>query len=488
MSSISEKIRTVFPDMAVLKNDETTRVFTGRNIPSFIRDYIIQRFSDKDGVLDEEAVKQYLDDKMSINGGEIRRKLLDGEHVNITCRFIVESNLKDGRTCFHLAEADLKADAFILPSILEEHKDDLVDGENWGNITLEYVEPQGKRKGFINMTSFRPFHPYGVKRDPFLQARAEFTTEEWIDLLIAAMQYDPDSFGEPGTAETLQTKLEFISRLLIFVEPRLNIIELGPKGTGKSYVYSNLSKYVWLLGSGSTTRARMFYNRATKQFGYLKSHDAVLIDEISSFETGSRDGELQSMLKVYLEAGKASVDGITFESECGLGLVGNLNLSKAMRPTGNDYYKTLPGLFRESATLDRFHGFIEGWLIPRLGTANIHRGWTLNVEYFSEVLHTFRTDTCYRTIFDRLVKTVDANPDIRDVNAVKNLATANCKLLFPHVRDLDALTPEDLDQYKLMYRVYCLEPAIKRRGIIRTQCHMIDKEYAEEMPEFVIAD
>ena len=336
------------------------------------------------------------------------------------------------------------------------------------------------------MTTFRPFHPYSIDYSYFLNARAEFTTEEWIDLLIAAMQYDPDSMGEPGSAESLQKKLEFISRLLIFVEPRLNIIELGPKGTGKSFVYSNLSKYVWLLGSGSTTRARMFYNRATKQFGYLKSHDAVLIDEISSFETGSRDGELQAMLKGYLEAGKASVDGITFESECGLGLVGNINLSRDLKPTGNDFYKTLPGLFRESATLDRFHGFIEGWLLPRLGTANIHRGWTLNVEYFSEALHFLRTETCYEAIFNRLVKTIDGNPDIRDVNAVRKLATATCKLLFPHVRDLDALIPEDLDQYKLMYRVYCLEPAVRRRAVIRAQCHMIDKEFRAEMPEFVI--
>jgi ATP-dependent Lon protease len=486
MSSISEKIKTVFPSLAVLKNDETNRVFAGRNLPSFIKDYIIQRFSEQDGIINLEGIQEYLETKMSVNGGEIRRMLLDGKPVNITCRFIVESNLKDGQTWFRLAETDLGADAFILPSILEEHKDDLVDGENWGNITLEYVEPQGRRKGFVNMTAFRPFHPYSIDHNYFLNARSEFTTEEWIDLLIAAMQYDPDSMGEPGTAETLQRKLEFISRLLIFVEPRLNIIELGPKGTGKSFVYSNLSKYVWLLGSGSTTRARMFYNRATKQFGYLKSHDAVLIDEISTFETGSRDGELQSMLKGYLEAGKASVDGITFESNCGLGLVGNINLSRDLKPTGNDFYKTLPGIFRESATLDRFHGFIEGWLLPRLGTANIHFGWTLNVEYFSELLHYLRTQTCYEAIFNRLVKTEDGNPDIRDVNAVRKLATAACKLLFPHIRDLDALNPEDLDQFKLMYRVYCLEPAVKRRGIIRAQCHMIDKEYKAEMPEFVV--
>ena len=486
MSEISEKIKAVFPELAVLKNPETKRVFAGRNLPSFMKDYIIKRFSDSDGVVDLEAIRDYLETRMFINSGEIRKKLLDGQPVNMTCRFTVESNLKDGRTWFHIAETDLAADAFILPSILEEHKDDLVDGENWGNITLEYVEPQGRKKGYVNMTEYRPFKPYTIDYSYFLDARGEFTTEEWIDLLIAAMEYDPESFGNAGETETLERKFEFISRLLIFVEPRLNIIELGPKSTGKSFVYSNLSKYVWLLGSGSTTRARMFYNRATKQFGYLKSHDAVLIDEISSFEIGSRDGELQSMLKGYLEAGRASVDGITFQSECGLGLVGNINLSRDLKPTGNDYYKTLPGLFRDSATMDRFHAFIEGWKLPRLGTANIIEGWTLNSEYFSEVLHYLRTETVYESLFNQLVKTEEPNPDIRDVKAVCHVATAYCKLLFPHIRDISALEPEDLDQFKQMYRLYCLEPAVEKRRIIRAQCHMIDKEFPAEMPTFVV--
>ena len=486
MSSISEKIKIVFPELAILKNDETDRLFVGRNLPSFVKDYIIKRFSNKEGVIDLEAIADYLNTKMCINGGEIRRKLIDGQSVNLTCRFTVESNLKDGQTWFRITETDLGADAFILPCVLDNHKDTLVDGENWGNITLEYVEPQGRKKGFVNMTEYRPFKPYSIDHDYFLNARSQFTTEEWMDLLIAAMEYDPDSFGEEGSPDTIQTKLEFISRLIIFVEPRLNLIELGPKGTGKSFVYSNLSKYVWLLGSGSTTRARMFYNRATKQFGYLKSHDAVLIDEISTFEISSHDGELQSMLKGYLEAGRASVDGITFQSECGLGLVGNINLSKELKPTGNDYYKTLPGIFRESATLDRFHAFIEGWKLPRLGMANIIRGWTLNSEYFSEALHYLRTESSYESIFNQLVRTEEENPDIRDVKAVRRIATAYSKLLFPHISVLDSLSSVDLEQFKQMYRQFCLDPAVEKRGIIRAQCHMVDKEYSAEMPTFII--
>lgn len=119
--------------------------------------------------------------------------------------------------------------------------------------------------------------------------------------------------------------------------------------------------------------------------------------------------------------------------------------------------------------------------------ANILRGWTLNSEYFSEALHFLRTESAYESIFNQIVKTEEENPDIRDVKAVRRIATAYTKLLFPHVSDLSGLSPEDLDQFKQMYKRYCLEPAVEKRTIIRAQCHMIDKEYSAEMPTFIIA-
>ena len=175
---ISDKTKQIFPDLAVYKTGEYDSYFGGRNLPSFVKDYIVKRFSDTAGVVDREAVRDYLDTKMTNDGGLIRQRLLRGEKVNMTCRFVVQSDLKAGKTAFNIADVDLQSDSYILPSVIESHVDDLIDGENWGNISLEYTEPQGRKKGYVNMTSFRPFRPYTVDYDYFLRARAQFTIEE----------------------------------------------------------------------------------------------------------------------------------------------------------------------------------------------------------------------------------------------------------------------------------------------------------------------
>lgn len=478
MSSISEKIKEYFPDLAIMKNSANSGLFTGRNLPSFVKDYIIRRFAGEDGIADRKKVSEYLTNKMPDNISIIKYHLLAGEQVNITVRFVVKSDLASGRTTFSIPDAQIFANAYISPVLLEEFKDELVDGEHWGNITLSYVEPQGRRNGYTEMVSYKSFEPYRIDYSYFLKARENFSIDEWVDVLIATMEYDPDTFS------TMEQKLEFITRLLILVEPRLNMIELGPKGTGKSYVYNNISKHVWLLSGGKTSRAKMFYNKATKQFGLVKNHDAVVIDEISTFGFSDPD-EMQSILKGYLEAGKATVDNVLFQSECGIGLAGNIQLTSELRPSDSKYFQKLPEMFQESATMDRFHSFIEGWKLPRLEAGSILQGWTLNSEYFSGVLHYLRTETEYESLFDRLVE-YDHSCDLRDLKAVRKVATAYAKLLFPQVKSLTDLAQEDVDAYQQFYKDFCLEPAVYRRGIIRQQCHLIDKEFSKEMPEFKI--
>ena len=476
MSYISEKIREFFPDLAIMKNSANSSLFAGRNLPSFVKDYIIRRFSDEEGQVDRYKVIDYLENKMPDNIATIKNRLLAGEQVNITVRFIIKSDLASGRTTFSIPDAEISSNAYVSSTLMEENRNELVDGERWGNITLNYVEPQGRRSGYIEMVTYKSFDPYKIDYSYFMSARQNFSIDEWIDVLIATMEYDPDAF------DTIEQKKEFITRLLILVEPRLNMIELGPKGTGKSYVYNNISKHVWLLSGGKTSRAKMFYNKATMQFGLVKNRDAVIIDEISTFGFSDPD-EMQSILKGYLEAGKASVDNVLFMSDCGIGLTGNIKLTSELRPSDSKYFQKLPEMFQESATMDRFHSFIEGWKLPRLEAGSILEGWTLNAEYFSGVLHFLRTETEYQTLFDDLVE-YDDSCDLRDLKAVRKVATAYAKLLFPQVKILSDLAQEDVDAYRLLYKEYCLDPAVYRRGIIRQQCHLIDKEFSKEMPEF----
>lgn len=475
--AITQKTKEVFPELSIMKARRYDSLFKGRNLPSFVRDYILRRFTDNDGVVDEKAVNNYLDTKMPSDSEILKQRLLNGESVNITTRFTVSTDMALGRVRFHMPDVGISSSAYVSQELLEKTEDPLTDGEHWGNITLVYVEPQGKRKGYALMTSYKSFDPYRIDLSYYLEARQNFTTEEWIDFLVAAMEYNPDEFSE-------EQKHEVIARLLPLVEPRLNMIELGPKGTGKSYVYNNLSKYAWLLAGGRTTRAKLFYNKATGQFGVMKNHDVVGIDEITTFQFSDPD-EMQSIMKSFLEAGKAAVDNVMFQSECGMVLMGNIPLDKDMKPLNPSYVKNLPEMFRESAIMDRFHGFIEGWKLPRLSKDHIIEGWVLNCEYFSSVLHMLRFSSEYDGVFSELVD-IPHGCDLRDKKAVQRLATAYHKLLFPHIHSLSDIEPDQVDTFKLLYDRYCLQPAIYRRQIIRDQCHRIDKEFKPEVSAFSV--
>ena len=477
MNYINQKIKEVFPDMSVMKKASNNAFFKGRNLPSFVKDFVLRRYTDGEGNVDGVALKQYLDEKMPIEADSLKQRLLNGQSVNITTRFITSTDIANARVKVNIPELGINADTYVTPQLLHDNPEGLADGEHWGNITLVYVEPEGKKKGYVQLTTYYSFEPYKIDTEYFMWAREQFSLDEWLDVLVTVMEYNAEMLSQ-------EQKLEMVSRMLPLVEPRLNMIELGPKGTGKSYVYSNLSKYAWLIGGGKTSRAKMFYNKATKQFGVMKYYDVVGIDEISSFTFADPD-EMQSILKTYLEAGETKVDSVQFQSECGMMLMGNIPLTTELKPQHSDYFRNLPDMFRESATMDRFHGFIEGWKMPRLNQSHIMEGWTLNTEYFSTVLHLLRTASVYDNVFDALVE-IEKDCDLRDKKAVRKLATGYHKLLFPHIHRIEDVADEDKANFKALYAHYCLEPAVSRRQIIRQQCHLIDKEFKADMAKFDI--
>lgn len=465
---VEEKIRAAFSSNAIYKNPSATNsLFVGRNLPSFVKDFLLKKFIDSEGHVDQGLLTAFLDSVMPKE--PIKERLRDNSEVTVLARFIVSIDLVKGITRFAIPDMDIKEKEGQIPEyVYSKHKGELVDGEKWGIIKLCVMPDDDGKKNHIEMVDYKPFKPYkSVDIHYFQEARKHFTTEEWLDVLLSAMEYDADGF------ESMTQKIEFLTRLLIFLEPRLNVIELAPKGTGKSYVFGNLSKYGWLVSGGKVTRAKLFYDKQKKQNGIIKNHDFTVFDEIQTI-VFQEPSEIQAALKSYLESGKTTIDNNEFSSECGLMLMGNIPLTKDKRPVSNLYFNSLPVNFRESALLDRFHCFIEGWHLPRINKSMIFKGWTINVEYFSEIMHALRTQNQYSLIFDELV-TFEKNADMRDFNAVKRITTAYMKLLFPHWTKKEDVNYEDFD-------LYCLQPAIRRRGIIKEQCHNIDAEFKTRMP------
>lgn len=472
MTSIGQKIRQVFPNISILKDQDNYSVFNGRNLPSFVKDFLIRKHIDSDGILDRDAIVAFLNKHIPKDNNEIKSRLLSGETVQLLTRFIITVDIKSGKRWFSIPDAGIKSNEAVIPDyVVSQCGEDLIDGEKWGVIKLIYIQPMGKEKGYIELAEYKPFRPYKVDLQYFREIRKNFTIEEWIDVLLSAMEYNPDGFNG------MSQKLEFLSRILIFVEPRLNMIELAPKGTGKSYVFGNLSKYGWLISGGKVSRAKLFYDKSRQQPGIMENYDFVVFDEIQTI-TFQDAPEMQAILKSYLESGRATVDNYNFLSECSTMLMGNIELTSENQPRRNSYFLQLPEIFRESALLDRFHGFIEGWRLPRMNKSMILKDWTLNVEYFSEILHLLRTANEYSMLVNEVVYSEEKS-DLRDLKAVQRIATAYSKLLFPHITNV-----ADLD--KKEFELYCLSPAIRKRGIIKEQCHRIDEEFKEEMPKIGI--
>jgi len=467
----SNKIKENFAAMAIYKDPASTNsLFVGRNLPSFVKDFILKRFIDSEGRVDRKALTVFLDTTIPQEAASVKDKLGSGQQLTLLTRFIVYIDLVHGVRRFSIPDLGIKQKEGIIPEyVYSKNSGDLVDGEKWGIIKLCLLPDDDGRKNHVEMIDFKPFKPYkSVDVNYYREARKSFSTNEWLDVLLSAMEYESDGF------ESISEKLEFLTRLLIFIEPRLNVIELAPKGTGKSYVFGNLSKYGWLVSGGKVTRAKLFYDKQRQQNGIIKNHDFVAFDEIQTI-VFQEPAEIQAALKSYLESGKTTIDNNEFSSECGLMLMGNIPLNENRRPLSYRYFESLPLNFRESALLDRFHCFIEGWHLPRVNKSMIYKGWTINVEYFSEIMHALRTQNLYSLLFDELVA-FDKNADMRDFNAIKRIATAYVKLLFPHWTRIEDVNKAEFD-------LYCLQPAIHRRGIIKEQCHNIDKEFKRQMPE-----
>jgi len=467
-STINEKIRTHFASMAIYKDPTSTNsLFVGRNLPSFVKDFILKKYINDAGRVDRGALTSFLD--TVIPQVSIKDKLEQGEQLTLLTRFIIYIDLVKGVRRFSIPDMGIKMNEGQIPEyVYSQHKGALVDGEIWGIIKLCLLPDEDGKKNHVEMVEYKPFKPYrSVDVNYLKEARKAFSIEEWLDVLLSAMEYDADGF------ESISQKLEFLTRLLIFIEPRLNVIELAPKGTGKSYVFGNLSKYGWLVSGGKVSRAKLFFDKQKQQNGIFKNHDFTAFDEIQTI-VFQEPSEIQAALKSYLESGKTTIDNNEFSSECGLILMGNIPLNEYRRPLSNKYFDSLPDNFRESALLDRFHCFIEGWHLPRINKSMIFKGWTINVEYFSEILHSLRTQNQYSLLFDELV-TFEPNADMRDFNAVKRISTAYMKLLFPHWTQLEDVNIIDFDNY-------CLQPSIRRRGIIKEQCHNIDPEFKTRMP------
>jgi ATP-dependent Lon protease len=476
-------IKSQFNDLVVDKS-ESLSFFNTLSLPSYIRDWFIKRYAPS-GEINLSFIQSKINELIPRKDTwplMLETLMNQQKPIKILTKIHVSTDVSSSSYSFEILDIGLKSsDTLITPQVITKHKHILLSGKQdiWGVITLNYenVGSEKKPKFKIVLNDYVDFRPYKVDLKHYMELRQQFDIKTWINVILTALDYNPFGF------ESNEEKQMFIRRLLPFVEKRLNLIEFAPKGTGKSYIYSQISKYGWINSGGLVTRAKLFYDMNKKTDGLIANYDFVCLDEISNTQF-SQLPEIQASLKGYLENGKYTIGTKYGDSDAGLVILGNIDQSfmdTSLYFFDNMVTKENQKFFSESALIDRFHGFIEGWKINRMTENKKIKSIGLNTEYFSEILHQLRSDMRQQSVVYEIVS-IPQDADTRDTQAIIRLTTAFVKLLFPHW-----ITSELVD--KALFLEYCLKPAKHMRQIIKTQLGFMDIEFrGKDIPNIEIKD
>jgi ATP-dependent Lon protease len=347
----------------------------------------------------------------------------------------------------------------------------LVDGV-WCEVELRHEyddQASGKRSPFW-IEELRPIQVAAFDLNEYANARREFSTDEWIDLLIRTIGLEPSGMDK-------RLKMLYLLRLVPLTEPNYNLVELGPRETGKSFGYQQLSPYAILL-TGPTTVANLFYNIATGKIGLVGLWDAVAFDEVADLQKMPK--EVVTTLKTYCESGTFARGKEQLSGTASIAMFGNTNQPVEVMVRSSHLFAPMPDVIREdTAFLDRIHFYIPGWEIPKMQTAMFTRGYGFIVDYLAEALRELRRRN-FTEIIDHEFS-LGAQLKSRDVKAVRKSVAGLVKLLHPHgevskddLRELLELAMEGRRRVK---------EQLKKLGsfeFFQTSFSYIDKETGEE--------
>jgi len=404
----------------------------------------------------EYLCARYVDPGNPVAGQARIDRLLQEHYVESDAKELIKSRIKekgeyvllgslqvrlDAARDHYWAEVPALGDNFVRISarVLDEYGEALLTGGAWGTMTIEYdarYEIRGRIFPFF-VREFKPFQITRLDLDDYIEKRRLFTTTEWIDLLIQTIGFNPARFSE-------REKLLMLLRLVPFVEANYNLIELGPRETGKTYTYRNTSSRSFVISGGKATPATLFYNVASRKIGILGYRDVVFFDEIAS--TSFTDPEATvSVLKDYMQTGRFSRGPLEFTAQASIVLGGNIDTDMTLRQPVSRYrhlFEALPPeLGADTAFLDRLHGFLPGWELPKIRPENYAQGYGFITDYMAEIFARFRRRN-YQTIVNAQVDFSSLTG--RNQDAIRKTTAGLLKLIFPQ-RTVDDLQADELE-------------------------------------------
>ena len=395
-------------------------------VPSYVLEYLLGQYAASD---DEATIQAGIDKVREIlaqhyvhrNESElVKSRIREKGRFRIIDRVSVTLNEKDD--VYQASFANLSISGVLVdPSTVTANQKLLVGGV-WCLCDIEYFHSDDPRVVPWILGSLKPIQMSSFDYEGYLDARAKFTTDEWMDLLIQSIGFNPEMFGR-------RAKLLQLIRLIPFVERNYNLVELGPKGTGKSHIYSEFSPHGMLISGGEITIPKLFVNNANGRLGLVGYWDVVAFDEFAGKKKRT-DNALVDIMKNYM-ANKSFSRGVeTLGAEASMVFVGNTSHTVPYMLKHSDLFDELPESYHDSAYLDRLHFYIPGWEVDTIRGEMFSTGYGFVVDYIAEVLKSMRNldySDRYQHHF-----TLGSDISTRDREGIHKTFSGLMKLLYPH--------------------------------------------------------
>lgn len=448
--SLNEKVQQVFQYKVVTKGIVNS-LKSSIKLPVYVLEYLISQYSDKGLSNDEiiDKVKDVLNKHYILpeDKNKIKDSIKTDGSIVIIDKLLVDVDLNKDMYIGTLNTAGLK-DILVDDEWVRKYKG-LLEGGMWGLVRLERNEDSSKYPVMVG--KFSPMQISTDEIEEYISSRGEFTRDEWLDLLINSIGLNPEKFD-------FRQKLLMLLRLIPHCETNYNLIELGPRETGKSYTYNELSPFSLLVAGGKASVAVLFYNVGKKEVGLVGVWDVVAFDEVANVKFGDPQGP--AMLQTYMESGNFARDKMRIEGKASMVFVGNIDNPLQIWEQGGNLFSTLADELQTPALIDRFHYYLPGWEMPKMKTDFYSRDHGLISDFFSKILHDLRKKS-YSDLIDKYFS-LDKSLSSRDTKAIRKTVSGLLKLLHP---DYNA-SAEEVKEYLefAMEGRMRVKEQLKRRG------------------------
>lgn len=455
-SDLDRKVNEHFAG-AVVRKDLVKAVKGNAIVPTYVLEYLLGQYAASD---DEATIQAGIDKVRDIlarhyvhrNESElVKSRIREKGRFRIIDKVSVTLNEKNDVYQGSFANLGISG-VLVDPSTVTANQKLLVGGV-WCLCDVEYFHSDDSRVVPWILGSLKPIQMSSFDYQGYLEARAQFTTDEWIDLLIQSVGFNPELFGR-------RAKLLQLIRLIPFVERNYNLVELGPKGTGKSHIYSEFSPHGMLISGGEITVPKLFVNNSNGRIGLVGYWDVVAFDEFAGRKKRT-DKALVDIMKNYM-ANKSFSRGVeTLGAEASMVFVGNTSHTVPYMLKHSDLFDELPEGYHDSAYLDRLHFYIPGWEVDTIRGEMFSTGYGFVVDYIAEVLKSMRN----LDYSDRYLQHFMLGSDIstRDRDGIHKTFSGLMKLLYPH----EQASAEEIEEI--------LRFAIEGRKRVKDQILRIDE-------------